>query len=140
MIYRAKIYWKYEDGDIEYYFNVDYPCKKFAIKGIFDYFINELLMETFCYGDHELSEEIKKREFDNLKKDYGEFFEVIDECNYKYVMDFFEMWKDRDKKHENGYSLLGFNKLVYDTYDQFCTDEIGIFYEIEEFERYKFLE
>ena len=83
-----------------------------------------------------MSEEIKQREFDNLKKDYGKFFEVIDECNYKHVMDFFEMWNDRHKTGEEGYGLLGFDKLVYDIHDQFCTDKTGIFYEIEEIQEY----
>ena len=136
MMYRAKIYWIYEDGDIEYYYNVEYPNKKYAIKGIFDYFINEYLMDTFYFEDNELSEDRKEQAFNWIKEEYGHFFEVIDECNYKYVMDLFEMWNDRHKTGEDGYGLLGFDKLVYDTHDQYCSDTTGIFYDIEEFNKY----
>ena len=86
-------------------------------------------METFYYGDYELSEEKKKTEIDDINKDYGKYFELIDECSYKYVMDLFEIWEDRHKTHENGYGLLGFDKLVYDIYDEDYNDEVKLLYD-----------
>ena len=49
-------------------------------------------------------------------------------------MDFEEIWNDRLK---NG----GYNYWIHeDLYDEMCNDEIGLFYEIEEFDRHKFLD
>ena len=60
-----------------------------------------------------------------MNRDYGEFFEVIDEYNFTYVMDLLEMWNDR-----NTYG--GFDWWIYELYYEGCTDELGLFYDIDE--------
>ena len=49
-------------------------------------------------------------------------------------MDLEEMWNDKDK--EGGYKYW----VYEDLYDEMCNDEIGLFYDIEEIDRYKFLD
>ena len=48
-MYRAVIYWKYEDGKggyyNDYFLNMEFTVRKFAIKAIFDSFINQLFIE-----------------------------------------------------------------------------------------------
>ena len=69
-------------------------------------------METFYYEDEQKKRSIKHL---ILYVENMAFFEVIYECNYKYVIDLFEMWNDREKK-EYGQNLLGSSLLVFFSY------------------------
>ena len=136
MIYRAVIYWKRKDDKGRYYsdydLDIEFTVKKFAIKAIFDYFINQLFIEFIhYYPDNPDRQEEHKRE---IKENYSKFFEYIDDYQFKYVMDLEEMWNDRSK--EGGYDYW----IYEDLYDGMCNDEIGLFYDIEEFDRHKFLD
>ena len=55
----------------------------------------------------------------------------MDEYQFKYVMDFNEMWNDKDKED-------GFDWWIYELYDEACTDELRLFYDIEVFDRHNF--
>ena len=131
MMYRAMIYWKYKDGKggyyNDYFLDIEFTVKKFAIKAIFDYFINQLFIEFIhYYPDHpDMREEGRRK----IKQNYGKFFEYIDDYQFKYVVDLEEMWNDRLK--EGGYDYWIYEGL----YDEMCNDEIGLFYDIEEFDR-----
>ena len=129
IMYRAKIYWKHEDDKSgyynEYFLDMEFTIKRFAIKAIFDYFINQLFIEFIHYYPN-----IREKNIQEIKQNYSKFIEYIDDYQFKYVMDLEEMWNNKDKEG-------GYNYWIYeDLYDEMCNDEKGLFYEIEEFERY----
>ena len=110
---------------------MEFTVRKFAIKAIFDYFINQLFIEFIHYPNNPDRREENRRE---IKQNYGKFFEYIDDYQFKYVMDLDEMWNDTLK--EGGYDYW----IYEDLYDEMCNDEKGLCYDIEEFDRHKFLD
>ena len=56
MMYRAVIYWKRKDDKGRYYndyaLDIAFTVKKFVIKAIFDYFINQLFIEFIQYPNN----------------------------------------------------------------------------------------
>ena len=89
-------------------------------------------METFHYQPDPLAEDEKCKRLYDMNIDYGKSIEVIDEHNFRYVMDLLEMWNDSGKDG-------GFDWWIYELYDEGCTDELGLFFDIEEIDRHKFL-
>ena len=128
-MYRAVIYWKRKDDKGRYYndydLDIEFTVNKFAIKAILDYFINQLFIKFIHYQNNPDRREENRRE---IKQNYGNFFEYIDDYQFKYVMDLEEMWNDRSK--EGGYDYWFYEDLY---------DEGGIIHDIEEIDRYKFL-
>ena len=86
-------------------------------------------METFQDQTDPLTEEEKFKRLHGMNRDPGKFVEVIDEYNFKYVMDLFEMWSDGTKDG-------GFNWWIYEVYDEGCTDELGLLYDIEKIDKH----
>ena len=93
-----------------YSIDTEFYAKKFAVKFIFDFFINQILMTAFHYTSGPLTDEEKRQRFDKMHREYGKFYKVIDEYSYEYVMDLDEMWNDKDKDG-------GFAWWVYNLYD-----------------------
>ena len=89
-------------------------------------------MNHFHYQTDPLTEEERCKILYEMNRDYGKFIEVIDECNFAYFMDPLEMERDKDKDG-------GVNWWIYELYDEGCADELGLFYDIEEIDRHKFL-
>ena len=124
--YRAVIYWKERKCKDDFLLNSEFTVKKFAIKAIFDYFINQLFEEFIHYNsDNPDRMEENRRE---IKQNYGKFFEYIDDYQFKYVMDLEEMWNNRLK--EGGYDYWIYEDLY---------DAGGMLYDIEKIDRYAFL-
>ena len=126
IFYRAIIYWESEKhkGDRwKYDLNLEFQYKKFAIKAIFDYFMNQLFIEFLHYYSHNPNQMENNRQ--EIKENYGKFIEYIDDYQFKYVMDLEEMWNDRLKEG-------GINYWIYED----LHDEGGIYYDIEEFDRF----